>query len=145
MPVDNTAVEIRAALERAGVEVFREDDSGLFIAERVRLHLMDSGVRVCADETPRVEFIARCQESDCGPGSDGELLDFVRSAVGSAALARGFAEAGACRKEIRDPMDDERVLDVWHQVTYAKPAPNAQDVVQAVRWALDLEKCVTAV
>lgn len=142
--MDNTTLHIRAALEHAGVEVFREDDSGLFIAERVRLHLMDSGVRVSADETPRVEFIARCQESDYGAGVDGELLEHVRSSIGSAAVARGFIEAGTCRREIRDPMDDARILDVWHQVTYAKPVPNTTDAVQAVRWALELDKCVTA-
>ena len=144
MPVDNTTVEIKAALEEAGVEVFREDDSGLFIAERVRLHLMDSGVRVCADETPRVEFTARCQESDHGSGSQIDLLDFVRSTIGSAAMERGFAEASTCRREIRDPMDDGRVLDVWYQVTYAIPVPSPHAVVQAVRWALDIDKCVTA-
>jgi len=41
-------------------------------------------------------------------------------------------------------MDDDRILDVWYQVTYAIPVPSLRAVVQAVRWALDIDKCVTA-
>ncbi len=39
-------------------------------------------------------------------------------------------------------MDDGRVLDVWHEVTYGKPADDTAAALDEIRWALALERCV---
>ena len=44
--------------------------------------------------------------------------------------------------EVKDPVNEARVLDVWHEVTYRKPLAAVADAVAEVRWALDLEKYV---
>ena len=57
-------VEIEHALQEAGVEVYNIDGTEFQIAERIRLHLMDSGVRVRVDDGLCVRFTARAQQSD---------------------------------------------------------------------------------
>ncbi|MBW1906830.1 MAG: hypothetical protein JRJ24_16290, partial [Deltaproteobacteria bacterium] len=46
------------------MEIYRTDDRELQIAERVRLHIMDSGVRVVLNSGLLVQFTARTQRSD---------------------------------------------------------------------------------
>jgi hypothetical protein len=43
---------------------------------------------------------------------------------------------------VKDPVNNARVLDVWHEVTYRKPLAAPADAVSEVRWALELEKYV---
>ena len=140
------ASNIKAALEEAGVEVYREEQSRILIAERIRMHLMDSGIVVSDDtETPghiRVEFTARCQESDCAGRGSQTLLEVVRGKISPIASDYGFIEVSASRREVRDPVNDARVLDIWHQITYGIDAESAESTVEAVRWALSLDKCV---
>lgn len=132
------ATRIRQSLEAAGVEVFHEDAEQLHIAERVRLHLMDSGIRV---RTPsRVEFTARCQRSDHPNSPDSTLVERVREAVGAPATARGFREIAIERLEVRSPSDESDILDVWHQLTYELEANQPAEIVSAVQWALALER-----
>ncbi len=135
---------IRDALEEAGLEIYRAQPDEIAIAERVRLHIMDSGVRVVLGGRPSVRFTVRCQRSDFPNASPDDLLDRVRSIVGEAALARGFAEFGTRVHPVTDPVDDSRVLDVWHEVVYDKSVEGLPELVEEVRWALEVEKYVTA-
>jgi hypothetical protein len=133
---------VKQALVDAGVEIYRTDESRIQIAERIRLHIMDSGVRVELDEHVRVLFTARSQRSDFPNAKADELFEKVRHSVGTEAGSRGYAERDATTIEVKDPVDQSRILDVWHEVTYAKELPDFGAVVDEVRWALEVEKYV---
>jgi len=137
-----TIQDIQQALSDAGVEIYRTDDRELQIAERVRLHIMDSGVRVVLNGGLVVQFTARTQRSDAPSARAEDLFRRVREEVGEQAGTRGYQEAHAEIVEVKDPVDEARVLDVWHEVTYRKPLAAIADAVAEVRWALDLEKYV---
>ncbi len=137
-----TIQDIQKALADAGVEIYRSAGEELRIAERVRLHIMDSGVRVVTDRGLAVQFTARTQRSDAPSALAEELFRRVREAVGEQAGNRGYEESGAEIVEVKDPVDDARVLDVWHEVTYRKSLDDAGAAVEEVKWALDLEKYV---
>lgn len=135
---------IKRALEAAGIEIYRSKPEEIQVAERVRLHIMDSGVRVVvAGGTARVRFTARSQRSDFPHAAADELFARVRSSIGAPAGERGYTEATSSVHEVVDPVDDTKVLDVWHEVTYEKPAMEVDDLVDEVRWALGVEKYVT--
>ena len=137
-----TIQHIQQALARAGVEIYRTADHELQIAERIRLHIMDSGVRVVVQDGLSVQFTARTQRSDAPSARPDELFRRVREEIGEQAGSRGYQESRAEVVEVKDPVDEARVLDVWHEVTYRKPLAELDDVVNEVRWALDLEKYV---
>jgi len=137
-----TIHSIQQAPASAGVEIYRTADHELQIAERVRLHIMDSGVRVVMRDGLAVQFTARTQRSDAPSAQPDELFRRVREEVGGAAGSRGYLESNAEVVEVKDPVDEARVLDVWHEVTYRKPLQGVDDAVTEVRWALDLEKYV---
>ena len=133
---------IQQALANAGVEIYRTDDQELQIAERIRLHIMDSGVRVVVRDGLAVQFTARSQRSDAPSAQPEDLFRRVREEIGGQAGDRGYQEASAEVVEVTDPVDDARVLDVWHEVTYRKSLAEVDEAVDEVRWALDLEKYV---
>jgi hypothetical protein len=134
--------DIRDALAEAGVEIYRSEAGQLQIAERVRLHIMDSGVRVVLNGELVVQFTARTQRSDAPSAHAEELFRRVREEIGAQAGSRGYEESRAEIVEVKDPVNESRVLDVWHEVTYRKPLAGVNDAVAEVRWALDLEKYV---
>ena len=133
---------MKTELIDAGLEIYRTKESEIEIAERVRLHIMDSGVRVRDDLS--VVFTARAQRSDFGAGvSSDQLFDRVRGAVGREAIDRGYAEETARTVDVTDPMDDAKVLDTWYEVVYTIDTADLGGAVQEVRWALEVEKFVT--
>ena len=160
--------QLKTELALAGIEVYRSRKTEIHIAERVRLHIMDSGVRLeiiegAGEDSPqtspsgersptgeraptgerlRVSFTARSQRSDFPNEQAETLLERVRALVGAEAALRGFVEVNAGSLEVKDPMDDARVLDVWHEVTYQKPADDTQSALDEIRWALALERCI---
>jgi hypothetical protein len=137
--------QVKEELTKAGLEIYRtKPPSEIQIAERVRLHIMDSGVRVRLGQTMAVAFTARAQRSDFAGVSSDQLFDKVREAVGQLALERGYGEESSQVVEVTDPMDAQRVLDTWHEVTYAKSTADVTGVVEEVRWALGLEKYVAS-
>lgn len=137
-----TVRDIQQALADAGVEIYRAHGQELQIAERIRLHIMDSGVRVVVSDGLAVQFTARTQRSDAPSAHPEELFRRVRQQIGHQAAGRGYHESRAEVVEVKDPVDDARVLDVWHEVTYRKALGQLHEVVAEVRWALDLEKYV---
>jgi len=136
---------IKRALEDAGIEVYRAGEAEIQVAERVRLHIMDSGVRIVLGDQPTVRFTARSQRSDFPNAAPDDLFARVRTSIGTPATARGFQESTHHVHEVKDPVDESKVLDVWHEVTYEKPTDAVDDLVEEVRWALGVEKYVTNV
>ncbi len=136
---------VKQALLDAGVEIYRtrQGEGEIQVAERVRLHIMDSGVRICVGSPLRVRFTARSQQSDFPNETPEHLFGRVRDLVGEDADQQGFAEATTSTVEVKDPVDDHKILDVWHEVTYEKTVDSVNDVVDEVRWALLIEKYVS--
>ena len=135
---------VQRALAAAGIEIYRARGGEILIAERVRVHLMDSGVRVVVGATPSVRVIVRSQRSDFPTASSTDLFSKVRDAMAPLVATRGFVEILADARQITDPVDANHVLDVWHELTYEKAAPHVDAIVEEVRWALGLAKCVTS-
>jgi hypothetical protein len=136
------AKAVKKALVEAGLEIYRTQGSEIHMAERVRLHIMDSGVRIALTNPPVIRFTARSQQSDFPHDGAETLFERVRGSVGSAANGRGFVEAGTASVRVTDPVDASRVLDVWHEVTYEKPAGDIEALIDEVRWALEVEKYI---
>lgn len=136
--------QVKEELVKAGFEIYRtRPPSEIQVAERVRLHIMDSGVRVRLGEGLIVSFTARTQRSDFPSVEPEELFAKVRSTAGVLASERGYAEESSQTVDVKDPMDDTRVLDTWHEVTYAKTLDSLEAALDEVRWALTVEKYVT--
>ena len=136
----NDLQSVKEELIKAGLEIYRTRPAEIEIAERVRLHIMDSGIRV--DENLSVTFTARTQRSDYPSVAPEQLFAKVREIVGQDALGRGYVENDVRTVDVKDPMDDARTLDVWHEVVYSKEAGSVEVVVEEVRWALTIEKYV---
>lgn len=133
---------VRSALLESGIDVFRADTDAVYLAERVRSHLMDAGVRVRCSQQLGVDVTVRAQRSDYPSDPAERLFARVREAVTENAAGRGFKETSAAGRELRDPMDDTRLLDVWYEITFSKDAA-AATLIEDVRWALGLPKCVS--
>jgi hypothetical protein len=134
------AKQVKAELLAAGLEVYRTKPDEVLVAERVRLHIMDSGIRVRVAEPSQVIFTVRQQRSDFPEVPPETLIDRARREVGSVATARGYVETHAGSVEVKDPLDQSRVLDVWHEVTYEKPIDDGPSAIEEVRWALSIER-----
>jgi hypothetical protein len=141
----NTALTIdgvREAVLGAGLEIYRVTASEVVIAQRVRMHLMDSGVSVAISDGPRVSLTVRSQRSDFPDSASEDLFERVRQAVDPSARPRGFLEVATATRAVTDPVDEENVLDVWHELTFAKRVDALEAMIDEVRWALELPKCV---
>jgi hypothetical protein len=138
----STLEAARGALVAHGVEVFRVEDETIQLATRVRSHLMDAGVTIHVGASPSVQFTVRAQSSDFpGVGAD-EMFAKVREAVDELASARGFHESATHRRRILDPVDGSHVLDVWYELTFRKSLGDSATLLDDVRWALGVDKCV---
>jgi len=133
---------VRSTLLEVGIDVFRVDADAVHLAERVRSHLMDAGVRVRFARQLGVDVTVRAQRSDYPSDPPEKLFARVREAVTESAEARGFKETSVCPRELRDPVDDTRLLDVWYELTFSKDSTLAA-LIDDVRWALGLPKCVS--
>lgn len=134
---------VKQALQGAGIEIYRTKDDEIQVAERVRLHIMDSGIRILGGAALRICFTARSQRSDFPYAEPEALFERVRTTVGDSAGTRGYVEVGASTVEVEDPSNEGRVLDVWHEVTYEKSIGDISEIVDEVRWALEVDKYVT--
>lgn len=144
-------VLIKEAIVAAGLEVFRMLPDEIQLAERVRFHMMDSGVRVVVDRTAvaeaslglRVRFVVRAQQSDFPNASVAQLVELVRSKVGAQSKARSYVEAESNSVDVRSPSDASTILDVWHEVTYEKSSASVAELLSELRWALGVPKQIT--
>lgn len=139
-----TTESIRSALEAADLEIYQTEGDTVRLAERVRFHMMDSGVYVRADAGVTCGLTVRAQRSDFPQATEDELFERVRSAVASDATSRGFREVRATPVNVNDPVDETKVLDVWFEITLEKNAEAPEALVDDLRWALGVDKYVGA-
>jgi hypothetical protein len=132
----------RAALLAHGIEVFRVDEQSIQLAVRVRHHLMDAGVSVHFEPDTNVLLTVRVQGSDHPGLAATQLFGKIRDAIADTAAARSFHEHASHCREIRDPGDDSRILDLWYELTFAKPARDTSGLLDDVSWALGVPKCI---
>lgn len=133
--------KIRGLVEGAGLEVYQAHATEIEIAERIRLHIMDSGIRVKVADGLVIRFSARCQRSDFPGESPDALFERVHQAIGIPVQARGYSEAKRRVIEVKDPSDEERMLDVWHEIVFEMPCEEPK-LIEELRWVLELEKYV---
>lgn len=161
--------EVSDRLKGEGFEIYRCEGSALHLAERVRMHIMDSGVVLTVGDPFEISFVCRVQRSDFPSLNDSELFEKVRSDYSDLVGKRGYAEKSAEKKIVNDPTDAERVLDVWFEITFAQnfnadrllqdtkhsASPSVQNPQQPVstsssvlgaelQWALSLDKYVSS-
>ncbi len=135
--------KVKEVLVAAGIEVYRTRPAEVHVAERIRLHIMDSGIRVVPGDPFGVAFTVRSQRSDFPEEVEASsVFDRLREVVGAAALSRGYAERGSSTTPVKDPSDGERLLDVWHDITFEKAGCDADAMLDEVRWALGLERYI---
>jgi hypothetical protein len=137
-----TLETLSEAVVNAGLEIYRADRAEIRIAERVRMHLMDSGVVISLSPAPRVLITVRAQRCDFPMASEGELFQVVRAALSDATAARGYDESSAAARDIVNPGDATDVLDVWHELTFQKSIGDLATLISEVQWALTVPKCV---
>ncbi len=136
-----TPVQLKKALVAAGFEVFRTLGDDVVLADRVRENLiMDSGVRIRAGSL-QIKVVLRAQRADF-PGDDEEsLFDQVRG-LAQPALDQGFAEIGAAATRVTDPADEERTLDTFYEITFAKELGSLEAALSELKFAMGLDKTV---
>jgi hypothetical protein len=137
-----TLERAKAALIARGVDIFRVEATEIALAKRVRSHLMDAGVSVQIAPEPSVRFIVRAQSSDFPGVGAKQLYEKVRGEVSALAHAQGFEEVAQLPREVRDPGDSSRVLDVWYELTFAKPVRDSDTWLDDIGWAMNVSKCV---
>ncbi|MFT5358437.1 MAG: hypothetical protein ACI9KE_005675 [Polyangiales bacterium] len=135
--------KIQGLVEEAGLEIYQVHATEIEIAERIRLHIMDSGVRIKVADGLVIRFSARCQRSDFPGESPDALFERVHHAIGIPVQTRGYSEAERRVIEVKDPSDDERMLDVWHEIVFEMPCEESK-LIEELRWVLELEKYVGA-
>ena len=135
---------LREAVLHAGLEIYRTTAHEIVIAQRIRMHLMDSGVSVAVAplDGPLVSLTVRSQRSDFPESAPEDLFERVRRAVDPSTGPRGFREVATASRSVTDPVDAENVLDVWHELTFSKRVDALEAMIDEVRWALALPKCV---
>ena len=135
-----TAARARRSLIDAGFEVFRTRGEEILLAERPRENLiMDSGVRLRLGEPLEVRIVLRAQKADFPNEDETFLFDRVRKLAGPA-LSDGFAEIGTSVTPVTDPGDAGRTLDIFYEITYAKPASALEQALVQLKFAMALEK-----
>lgn len=144
MDVPRDLRSLKKALQHAGFEVYRARGDTVELAERIRLHIMDAGVYIVLSNPPQVRFIARCQRSDFPAAEPDQLFDRVRTAVAPPADERGFREIDTRTHQVRDPVDEDKILDTWHEVVFARSSHDLDDLISATRWAMETEKYIGA-
>jgi hypothetical protein len=141
-PTPLDAASLQRAVLDAGLEIYRVDPHELRVAQRVRMHLMDSGVAIGLDPCVSVRIIVRGQLSDFPGMPSGELFARVREALMPRAEARGYREVHVEARHNYNPADDSEVLDVWHELTFEKAVLDIAATIAEVLWALSLPKCI---
>ena len=131
---------VKDALRLANIEVYRTAGAEIQIAERIRYHIMDSGVRIGLATNPSITFSGRAQKSDFPHATADTLFARIRETIGQLALARGFLETETRTVNITDPVDDAKMLDVFFEVVFKKEFQDMASLIDEVKWAVSLDK-----
>jgi hypothetical protein len=122
--------------------VFRVLGSQVVLADRVRENLiMDSQVSIVCGEHLNLRVVLRAQAADYPEESSEQLFERAR-ALGTAPRELGFDEVQTAVVPISDPVETDRTLDTWYEVTYEKPGLQLPELLGALPSALNFRKVV---
>lgn len=134
--------ELKQVLVSEGFQVFRVLGSHVVLADRVRENLiMDSGVTIVCGERHDLRVVLRAQAADYPEEASADLFERVR-ALGSEPRAAGFSEIQTAVVPISDPVETDRTLDTWYEVTFEKPNLELPELLVELRTALGFRKVV---
>lgn len=140
-----SAADIKKVLRAEGFEIYRTRGDVIHLAERVRENLlMDACVFVRAGG-PAVGLITRAERA-VFPGETHEQLALRARALAEGAAQAGYQEISSRERDIPDPGDPTRILDVWSEVTFEKPLAHATDaapILDEIRFALSIPKAAS--
>jgi hypothetical protein len=135
-----TLAVVKEALRLASIEIYRTQEAEVQIAERIRYHIMDSGVRILIGRALKIVFSARAQKSDFPHGLPDALYMRIRENIGKDASTRGYQETETRTVNVTDPVDSSKMLDVWYEVLFEKEVSDISAVIDEVKWAVSLDK-----
>lgn len=131
----HTIAELQDLLIRNGFEVYTVEATTLHVAERLRFHLLDSGIRLFATEPLRLRFTVRSERSHAPSLSPSAHFARVRDAVAPQAAEADYYEAGTDTRLIPDPNHERELLDIWYEMHFHKPV-TPQTLPDEVRYCL---------
>lgn len=134
-----STAEVKKSLHEAGFLVYRTRGSIIHLAERVRENLiMDSGITLDTASLT-LGFLVRAQRSELARLEPEQMFERAR-ALAAPALRRGFHEVRAGSRDVADPGDSARTLDVWYEVAYEKRVDDLGAAFDELRFLFELEK-----
>lgn len=132
-------------LVKNGFEVYATEGSEVRLAERVRVHLMDSGVTIRLDGADTggatgatVTFTMRSESSQLPGHSETEHFESVRRAATTQNAALGYREASSLARRIEDPGNPSDTLDTWYEVSFCRKLTDVSEdsILDALRECL---------
>lgn len=141
--IRTTTLHIKQYLLDAGFQIYRITDTEIYLAERVRMHLMDSGICISNNKEPLISFRMRAQRSDFPHIPPETLFKSIRQLSEESIVSHGFHESKFNTCKVNDPIDKDKVLDIWHEIIYSKRIENIAELIEDIRWLLSLERYLT--
>ena len=135
-----TPQELKKALISAGFEVYRTSGEEVILADRARENLiLDSGVRIRASEPIQIRLVMGIRRAQFPADDEQALFDRVRE-LAEPLLSDGFAEISTGVAPVIDPADQERTLDTFYEVVFAKSQEGFDASLPSVKLALQIAK-----
>jgi hypothetical protein len=135
-----TPQELKKALISAGFEVYRTHGEDVILADRARENLiLDSGVRLRASDPIEVRLVMGVRQAQFPSDDEAALFDRVRQ-LAEPLLSDGFAEVSTGVAPVLDPADQDRTLDTFYEVVFAKAEPAFEGALPTLKLALSIAK-----
>lgn len=135
-----TPQEIKKALISAGFEVYRTSGEDVILADRARENLiLDSGVRLRASDPIQVRLVMGVRQAQFPSDDEAALFDRVRQ-LAAPLLSQGFSEVSTGVAPVVDPADQDRTLDTFYEVVFAKVEPAFEGALPTLKLALSIAK-----
>lgn len=135
-----TPQELKKALISAGFEVYRTSGEDVILADRARENLiLDSGVRIRASDPIEIRLVMGIRRAQFPSDDEGALFDRVRQ-LAAPLLDDGFAEVSTGVAPVKDPADNDRTLDTFYEVVFAKRESAFEGALPTLKLALQVAK-----
>ena len=135
-----TPQELKKALISAGFEVYRTSGEDVILADRARENLiLDSGVRLRASDPIQVRLVMGVRQAQFPSDDEAALFDRVRQ-LAAPLLSEGFSEVSTGVAPVVDPADQDRTLDTFYEVVFAKAEPMFEGALPTLKLALSIAK-----
>jgi hypothetical protein len=135
-----TPQELKKALITAGFEVYRTAGEEVILADRARENLiLDSGVRIRATEPIQIRLVMGIRQAAFPSDDEPALFERVRQ-LAAPLLSEGFSEVATGVAPVTDPADEQRTLDTFYEVVFAKDEAALEGALPTLKLALQIAK-----